>query len=271
MFILSIFVNSFSHCINFQIIYFTVSKYFMKNILLLVLLTILFCEAAAFGQSNRLIDLSNRLSSLSENLAERAYSNYAARANNNRTELDNMMIAQQFSATANTFRRMVQDRRRDVELRDGATLLLDIARRFPNSADSNFYWRDARRLVDDLARETQFGRVDSNDQPVEENKDIAGQVRWRGMVDDEVQLYISNSIVDARTISGTALPNGNYNFTSPLPKNRRLTVGFNKIKGRGNIKILQQPTRDNDFTAVIQIKDEGSGAKEYELEIYWTR
>ena len=245
----------------------------MKKIIFSIFAIFFLCAVSSKAQSYRLTDLSNRLSTQSEDLAERAYNNYTARNNNNRTDLDNMMLAQQLSSAANTFRRMVQDRRRDSELRDAAGLLADLSRRFPNYGDASSYWRDAQRTVDDLARELQTGSGDGNggQQNPPENRNVIGQVRWRGTVDDEVQLFISGNSIESRTVSGAAFPDGTFNFTSPLPNNRRLTVEVNKFKGRGNARVIQQPTRENNFTAVVQIKDSGNGAKEYELEIYWTR
>ncbi len=244
----------------------------MKKTLLSIFAIFFVCVVATKAQTYRLTDLSNRLSTQSEDLAERVYNNYTSRSNNNRTDLDNMMLAQQLSSAANTFRRMVQDHRRDSELRDAAGLLSDLSRRFPSYGDSNTYWRDTQRTIDDLARELQTGGGNGGSIPnPPENRDIIGQVRWRGTVDDEIQLFITGNSIDARTISGAAFPNGTFNFTSPLPNNRRLNVAVNKLKGRGNVRVIQQPTRENNFTAVVQIKDNGNGAKEYELEIYWTR
>lgn len=243
----------------------------MRKIFLIVLLASLSSGFSVTAQTYRLNELSSRLSTVSEDLAERIYNNYVVRSTNNRTDLENLMLAQQLSASANTFRRMVQDRRANAELSDAAAILLNFSRRFPTVGESSLYWRDARRVIDDVSREIQLDGSNGSDPLPEEVKDIIGQVRWRGTVDDEVQLYITNSTIDARTISGTTFPNGNYNFTSALPSNRRLTVGFNKLKGRGNIRVLQQPTKENGYTAVVQIKDNANGAKQYDLEIYWTR
>jgi hypothetical protein len=111
---------------------------------------------------------------------------------------------------------------------------------------------------------------DQNDAPATTppSRPVSGRVTWRGMVDIEVQLVIKGSSVETLTISGTTYNNENFNFTSALP-NRRVTVEVNKKKGRGRVSVLQQPTRNNDFTTVIQISDKDGGAKDYEVEVYW--
>ena len=44
-----------------------------------------------------------------------------------------------------------------------------------------------------------------------------------------------------------------------------------KKTGRGTAKVIQQPTADNNWTAIIQLLDKNGGAREYGLEIYWTK
>jgi hypothetical protein len=97
---------------------------------------------------------------------------------------------------------------------------------------------------------------------------VSGRVTWRGTVDDEVQLTIRGRDLETRTISGSEFRNESFNFTSALP-NRNVTVEVNRRKGRGRVTVIQQPTRNNDFTAVIQILDKDSGNREYELDISW--
>jgi hypothetical protein len=69
-------------------------------------------------------------------------------------------------------------------------------------------------------------------------------------------------------MEGTAYPDGVSSFTASLPR-RAVSVGVNKTSGRGTATVFQQPTAENDFTAVIEIVDDKGGAKEYLLEIFW--
>lgn len=38
---------------------------------------------------------------------------------------------------------------------------------------------------------------------------------------------------------------------------------------RGEVCVLQQPTRDNDYTAVVEIRDPKGEARDYEIEVSW--
>ena len=95
-------------------------------------------------------------------------------------------------------------------------------------------------------------------------------MRWRGTVDDVVELNIQGSYIDPRAISGTPYNDGTVGLTEPLP-NRSVNVSVRKLRGRGEVRVIQQPNRSNDYTAIIQIRDGSRGADNYDLEITWSR
>ena len=70
------------------------------------------------------------------------------------------------------------------------------------------------------------------------------------------------------TIGGTPYNDGQPNFSNALP-NRRVTVRLTDKRGRGEIFIEQQPTRENDFTAIVRIKDSKGGASDYSFTLEW--
>jgi len=73
---------------------------------------------------------------------------------------------------------------------------------------------------------------------------------------------------DVETIGGTPYYNGQPNFTAALPS-RRVNVRLVNKKGRGDIFIEQQPSRENDFAVVVRIKDPKGGASDYEFTLEW--
>ncbi len=217
------------------------------------------------AQSFRLDNLSQRLDQQAVDLAERSYQDYRSRSFNNRSDLEAMYLAQQFSASARVFRRMVSDRRRESDLRDAAAILAALLTRADSDFSRRNRWNDPRRTLEDIQRELDGrGGRDRDDESVPSS----GRLHWRGTVDDNVQLVIRGDWVDVRTIGGTEYSDANYNFTSPLPR-RRVTVRVNKLSGRGTVRVLQQPSRDNDFTAVIEIRDSSGGARTYDIEVLW--
>ncbi|HXF42813.1 MAG TPA: hypothetical protein VNK26_03665 [Pyrinomonadaceae bacterium] len=96
-----------------------------------------------------------------------------------------------------------------------------------------------------------------------------GKVFWRGTVDDKVQLVISGDKIETKTISGRPNNDAVFSFVSYLPR-QAVNVNVNKKEGRSRrITVIQQPNRDNDYTAIIEIHDDSGGPDVYLLEIYW--
>lgn len=229
------------------------------------LLTLFFVATPA--QPSRLTSLAQLLDEQAIDLAERIDEDYRSRSFSNRSDVEALYLAQQFSASARVFRRMVSDRRRETELKDGAAILASLLTRLDSDFARRNRWNDVRRTVDDIQRMLD-GRGSGGGLYEGEGEATAGRLHWRGTVDDNVQLVIRSGYVDVRTIGGTEYNDAVYNFTSPLPR-RRNTVRANKLNGRGNVRVLQQPSRENDFTAVIEIKDSSRGARMYEIEVLW--
>src|SRR6185295_20051148 len=105
----------------------------MVNKSILVAVAILLFASPAFpqfGQSNnnRLQDLAARLSRESGEFADQNYSAYTTSYRNNRTDIEAVMLTQQFAASAQIFYRMVVDRRLNQELRDAFDVLSSTAR-----------------------------------------------------------------------------------------------------------------------------------------------
>lgn len=96
----------------------------------------------------------------------------------------------------------------------------------------------------------------------------SGKVFWKGEVDNKVQLVIRGLTLDQRTVEGDEKPAGNHSFTAPLPQ-QAVTVGVNRREGRNKVSVIQQPTADNNFTAIVEIHDDDGGSRDYLLEIFW--
>ena len=96
----------------------------------------------------------------------------------------------------------------------------------------------------------------------------SGSAIWRGRVDQTVNVMVAGTDVSAQDISGTGLSGPNFTINGYLA-NRPGSVNVRKLRGRGTVKVLEQPSWNNDFTAVIQIFDANGGADNYEVEITW--
>lgn len=238
---------------------------------LLVVVAILLFASPAFpqfgqGNNNRLNDLAARLSRESGEFADENYSSYVNGTRNSRRDIEAVMVTQQFAGASRIFYRMVVDRRQMSDLRDA----FDILRTLSTSVDrynmQRSTWSNIQRLMSDISRELNYGGGGGGDPYPDTGR--SGRMTWKGRVDDDVRIRIRGGSAEVETVGGTPYYDSQPNFFNSLP-NRRVTVRLTQKRGRGEIFIEQQPSRENDFTAVVRIRDTRGGASEYEFELQW--
>lgn len=197
---------------------------------------------------------------------------------NNRNEIQNAFRARQLDASAGLLQQMISGNRPAEELRDAASIVSELLRGAPTYGTTGNLWRSASASLDDLNRELgSTGRFGGGDGGVfggdsdgfgggSGNRN--GSVVWNGSVDNKIQLTIRGDRLTSYTIAGRTYPSNNFRFTSPLPR-RDVTIRVDKKDGRGDVRIYQQPSRANNYTAILEIEDKDGGADNYRLEVYW--
>jgi len=242
--------------------------------LLLVVISLLFAGSAAaqFVPSNRLNDSAARLSRDAEDFASAAYNTYTTSNRNNRPEIEAVMLAHQFGASARIFYRMVVDRRRNQELRDAFEVLRSLSTSVERSNLQRSTWYNVQRSLNDVARDLDSDSTSGgggNEGPFPGGGGgRGGRMRWKGRVDDDVRITIRGGTADVETLGGTPYYDAQPSFGASLPS-RRVTVRLASKRGRGEVYIEEQPSRENNFAVVIRIKDTRGGASEYEFELQW--
>ena len=234
---------------------------------LLVVVAVLLFASPAFSQfapQNRLTDLAGRLSRDVQDFADSSYSNFNNNQRAFRNDVEAVMLAHQFAGASGIFYRMVVDRRRVQDLRDAFDLLQNLARSVESRNAQRNNWYNIQRLLTDIQRELQGGG--GNNYPDTGNR--SGRMTWRGRVDDDVRIKIRGGTADVETLGGTPYYDSQPNFSNSLP-NRRVTVRLTEKRGRGEIFIEQQPSRENDFTVVVRIRDTRGGASDYAFTLEW--
>ena len=221
---------------------------------------------AQFGQG-RLSELSNQLATEAADFAESSYRSQSNNFRSNRSDVEAMMAAQQFGASARIFYRMVVDRRRNQDVRDAFQLLQDVSRSVERYNMQRTNWSNIQRLMSDIGRELNVSGNDNNNQ-YPDSRGSSGQMTWRGRVDADIRIRVRGGSADVETIGGTPYYDSQPNFTASLPP-RRVTVRLQFKRGRGEIFIEQQPSRENDYTAVVRIRDTKGGASDYEFILSW--
>lgn len=244
----------------------------IRSLLLVVVSLIFACPALAqFGQSNRLPNAAVQLARDAEDFANTSYNNYINSNRTNRNEVEAMMLAQQFGAAARIFSRMVVDRRRTPELREAYQVVQNLARSIESNNLQRNAWFNVQRSLNEVARELNLDSSSGGPFPDTGGGGGGGRggsMTWRGRVDDDVRITIRGGTADIETIGGTEYHDAQPNFTASLPS-RRVNVRLTNKRGRGEIYIEQQPSRENNFAVVVRIKDPRGGAADYEFELTW--
>ena len=241
---------------------------------LLVVVAVLVFASPGFSQfgqannNNRLTDLAGRLSREAEQFADDNYSSYVNGTRNLRRDIEVVMAAHQFAGASRIFYRMTVDRRQIADLRDA----FDMLRTLGNSIDrynlQRSNWSSLQRLISDISRELNYGGPGPGGGGQNPDSDRSGRMTWRGRVDDDVRIRIRGGTAEIETLGGTPYNDGQPNFYNSLPY-RRVTVRLTNKRGRGEIFIEQQPSRENDFTTIVRIRDTKGGASDYEFELQW--
>ena len=94
-------------------------------------------------------------------------------------------------------------------------------------------------------------------------------VSWSGDVDNSATVFVQNGKAWVDDVTGKAVQNATSNFQGTLPVNDGVTVTLASKVGRGTVEIVQQPTKDNNYTAGVRILDPEPGAGQYNFVLTW--
>jgi hypothetical protein len=91
---------------------------------------------------------------------------------------------------------------------------------------------------------------------------------WRGYVSGSATLFIQGDTVDAQGRQTGAIDRPDFHFNASLPTNPD-RVGVTVRRGRGAVKVVEQPLVENQYTATVQISPVGNRPEYYVLDFYW--
>lgn len=240
----------------------------MKKHLVLIIIGILMTPLAsseAFAFAIR--DTAKQLTDVARDLADVAYDGFARRDRGNRADVEALYVVMQFRASADLFLRMVEDNRPTSELRDSVSVLRSELTRM----DQYAFGRNERRHLYDLVQNADAelgGRPGGRTGGYSGNYGTSGSMHWSGRVDDEIVIMIQGSRASVRTVTGDRVRNEDFSFESPLPR-QELRMNLRKLNGRGSVDLIEEPSRRNDYSAVVRIRDKKAGTDDYEFELTW--
>jgi hypothetical protein len=93
-------------------------------------------------------------------------------------------------------------------------------------------------------------------------------ISWSGQVDDTVIVRVHRDHVRTYALHGASPVNVTSNVFDPLPSSP-VHVWLTQVHGRGAIRVIQEPSFENDYTAVIRLKDRQNGPEYYSFVLKW--
>jgi hypothetical protein len=97
-----------------------------------------------------------------------------------------------------------------------------------------------------------------------------GQCDIRLQVDQEVEVGVRGDSVFIRTIQGRdAYDDGNSECNMPLPDRPVSDFNFEVKDSRGDIRLIAEPSRRNNWTALVMIRDSSGGQGRYHFRLTW--
>ena len=94
------------------------------------------------------------------------------------------------------------------------------------------------------------------------------QLVWQAQVRGVAVLYIKGKHLEVDQKGGALVQEQRSHFYHPLP-DTGLDVRMAVFEGRGSVRILEQPTIDNNYTLALAIEDRQEGLARYSLAFYW--
>jgi len=98
-----------------------------------------------------------------------------------------------------------------------------------------------------------------------------GQCDIRLQVDNQVEVTVRGDQVYVRTLSGQDARDDGSECNAPLPNRDVGGVNFEVKDSRGDIRLLAEPSRRNDFAAVVAIRDGSGGFGRYHFRLSWNQ
>ena len=93
-------------------------------------------------------------------------------------------------------------------------------------------------------------------------------MRWTGSVDRDLRITIRGSSSTYGVASGAQPRSVSTSMERTLPR-RDGYIEVHQRQGRGTVQVIQQPTRYNDFTAIVRVLDHEGSYGYYDFDLMY--
>jgi hypothetical protein len=94
-------------------------------------------------------------------------------------------------------------------------------------------------------------------------------MRWSGRVDGRVRVIVESQRAWSEVISGAPVAGERAEFERALPNREFPNAGVRRLRGRGDVEIVEYPSRRNGYRLVFEIDDRRGGGDDYVVEVGW--
>ena len=91
---------------------------------------------------------------------------------------------------------------------------------------------------------------------------------WNGVVDKEVRIQLRGSRAYVQGMNSADERNSRGRMINSLPLQTGNLV-VQRLAGRGDVLVVEQPTSRNNYTATLRIRDPRGGTDRYRIVAYW--
>src|SRR5258708_3424755 len=92
---------------------------------------------------------------------------------------------------------------------------------------------------------------------------------WSGRVEGTIRVTVRGGAAFSQVVNGRPVVEENARFDRPLPARSDLSPSVKKRQGRGNVDIIEVPSKGNGYQLVFEVRDSGNGSDFYEVEVTW--
>ena len=95
-------------------------------------------------------------------------------------------------------------------------------------------------------------------------------ITWSGRVNGEALVSCQAKVCSSTSSRGAPVAAEHFKFTRPLP-DRPVEVTLAQQEGRGEIRLVEQPSERNHYTVRVSIHDPQGGSSDYSFKLAWNR
>ncbi len=92
---------------------------------------------------------------------------------------------------------------------------------------------------------------------------------WSGRVQGAVRVTVHGRIAATSAIAGGSVTGVRAQFERGLPQLETANLTLRKLRGRGDVRVVEYPSKTNGWTLVFEAADSGPGADDYDVELRW--